>query len=181
MSYQMTYPRCFTTGLRKDAGGNRLCKGDPEIIALYQIYLNRTVDTSGWSFRKRVLANALRLFGEFKLWTETQSVNPVINGYNLEFLSDTLNFIQTGQRRMGIMQWFELLNEVSEISTVDQHTRLSPITIPALQSTERTLQKWCSHPNGFDDLMLSLNVFFGAERAPDFIEPPEHRRVGIID
>jgi hypothetical protein len=180
MAYFKTYPRCYTTRLIT-AKDNEYSKGDHELAVVYDLYINRKVDTDSWEFRKQVLAVALRLLANFKQWVNDQSVNANVMGYNLEFLKDTLNYIQTGNRRIGVLQWLELTTEVDQIASVNPNQKLSRVDYPGFLTTPHAIQKWCSWPNGFEDLLLTLNVLFGIARAPIYEEPAEHHPVGIID
>jgi hypothetical protein len=180
MNTYMIYPRCFTTRLPNGQKSDT-SEGDAQLTALWDLYVNKKVDTDTWSFRKDVLACALRLFKDFRNWTADQSENPNIVGYNLEFLKDTLNYIATGVRRMGVPAWLELCTEIDQVSTIARGSRLSDIKNPVLLSTTHAVQQWCSWPNGFEDLLYTMQVLFGESRDPETREPPEHRTVGVAD
>lgn len=178
-----SFPRCYTRRLLPVEGTtNRVNDGDPEFMALFLAYANRTLDTTTWTFRKRLLGEvAPRLFGEsFGQWVEDQSRNANVAGYNLDFLKDTLEYIQTGQRRMNPLSWLELVTELDEIATVHSGQMLGGLG-KGLRSTTMTLQQWCRHPSGFEDLMLSMYLFFGTQRSPEDLDMPEHVPVGIAD
>lgn len=181
MTYFITYPRCFVKRAPLEATANSLSKGDAELMVLYDQYINAKIDTSTWEFRKRVLSIAMRLFDGFGQFVDDQSRDPNVNGYNLDFLKDTLNYIETGERKLGCEQWIELVNEVEEISTVHTGQRLNVTAYKGLRSTSDTIQKWLSWPRGFEDLMLSLYVFFGGQRVPYFNSTTERTPVGIAD
>jgi hypothetical protein len=159
-----TYPRCYIKRLPADKGANALSKGDAELMTLWDLYMNSQVDTTTWGFRKRVLAVAIRLFDHFPDFVNDQSNSPLVVGYNLDFLKDTLNYIETGVRRIGVLQWLELVSEIDEVSTVDTGQHLNLATYRGLRCTADTITKWWSWPEGFEDSLLSLFVLFGSQR-----------------
>lgn len=143
-----------------------MSEGDATVTTLYDLFVNRQVDTTAWEFRKRVLEAAQRLFGRIDEWLLLQSENAHMRGYNLEFIQDTLNFIRTGERAMQIVTWIELLHEQSDIEqgTLDARGPNSFFALKAGEDTVLLLQKWCAQPNGFQDLMCTLHVMFGRSR-----------------
>ncbi len=159
------YPRLYAT---RHEGGESIVisEGDATIATLYDLYVNRTVNTTTWTFRSKVLDAALRLFGRFDEWLLLQSSNNHLVGYNLEFIQDTLDFTRTGQRRMSLETWLELLHEQDDVQSNSLDKR-APRTYFSLQEGENTvqiLQNWCAQPGGFQDLICTLQIFFGRSR-----------------
>lgn len=178
-----SFPRCYTRRLCPQEGTvNRVNDGDQEFMALFLAYANRTLDSTTWSFRKRILGEvAPRLFGDsFAQWVEDQSRNANVAGYNLDFLKDTLEYIDSGKRRINPLQWLELVTELDEVATVHNGQMLGGLG-KGYGSTQNTIQRWCRHPNGFEDMMLSMYIFFGTQRSPLEQEAPPHVPVGIAD
>jgi hypothetical protein len=175
-----TYPRCYVRRLPQDCS-NSFSQGDAELMVLWDLFMNCKVDTSTWQYRKRILAAAMRLFDGFSQWVDDNSRDPNVAGYTLDFLKDTLTYLETGKRRLHPLQWLELMPEVEEISTVHGGQRLNVTPAHGLRSTSEALQLWCSYQGGFEDLVLSLYLFFGGQRMPDAPDDREHRTVGIAD
>lgn len=172
MSQIIVYPRHFTS--RSPVGnGVVVSRGDETLETLYQFFMDPNVNSTSWTYRKRVLDTALRLFGDFGEWLNDQRSNPRISGYNLEFLKDTLNFIRTGRRVLSIQTAIELVSEniPHGITAAANQSTPSELILGRETSTISIIQAWCGQPalfedraRGFEDLLLSMYVFFGASR-----------------
>lgn len=159
------YPRLYTA-LIPGGEGEFDSRGDQTVTQLYTMYASGNIDSRPFDVRARVLDCALRLFGDFDEWMIAQRNNPQIGGSNLEFLRDTLNFIATGQRNMNPLTWFELLAEKAD-DVHQHHLTHSDLALPKKLTTEQVIQLWCSHQNGWEDLLLTLFVLFGTPRVED--------------
>lgn len=137
-------------------------KGDQTVDELFRYYEVGGHDTSNLNFRLPVLDCALRLFGDFKSWVDLQVADPNLVGYNLEFVRDVVRYVLTGQRDMSPLVWLDLVSEnqlkVAHAFKLDKKGFALPDTL----STSEVLQKWCSHHEGFADLLQTLYVFFGS-------------------
>jgi hypothetical protein len=165
MTSIVVHPRLFAT--RQKGGANVIMsEGDATVVTLYELYANRLVDSTAWTYRRRVLDAALRLFDRFDEWLLVQSENAHMRGYNLEFIQDTLNFIRTGQRAMSIETWLELLHEQGDVEqgALDPRAAKTYFTLQAGEDTVQLLQNWCAQPRGFQDLVCTLHVMFGHSR-----------------
>lgn len=163
----ITYPRLYTSRLSADQDVVRSL-GDATVAMLYELHVNRTVNTAGWTYRKQVLDTATRLFGDFAAWLSDQVRNPRVVGYNYQFLEDTLHFIRTGERELSVQNWLELVAEEDDFvkSPVPVKDRPQTIKLRQGETTATLLQKWCAQPNGFEDLVCSLQLLFGHARTP---------------
>lgn len=159
------HPRLYAT-YRRGAESVIMSEGDATVDTLYDLYANRLVNTTAWTYRKRVLDAALRLFGKFDQWLLVQSENANLRGFNLEFIQDTLDFIRTGKRRMSLTTWIELLHEQDDVQqgSPDAREGKNYFTLQAGEDTVQLLQHWCSQPGGFQDLVTTLHVMFGHSR-----------------
>lgn len=146
-------------------GGVKLGVADATVDQLHHFKTSTTKSLHAWPYRKQVLTAATRLFGRsFFSWVATQYRNPYLYGRNFEFLEDTLRFIVTGRRRMGVRSWAALMEE-----DPDKHPRIGNRqpgaglipTYPTGTTTANVLAEWCSHPGGFEDLMETLAVMYG--------------------
>lgn len=158
------YPRYFVTPVI-GADADRKSDGDQEVVDLYAMYMNRLAKRESWDFQDRVLSVALRLFGtDFRKWLDLQRDNPKLLGLNQEFLNDTLRFIEGGIRQVSYFSWIEIMNELGDgtsLPSPSQSTSLRPF---GMKETAQVLQAWCRRPRGLDDLVCSLNAFFGSRR-----------------
>lgn len=133
-----------------------------DLMLEYTTFPTRTVH---WEFRKRVIAEAKRLFGGNYNWFVMQDTNAERVDWNYKFLLDTIRFVATGRRELDIHSWpmmltdepptgLQLIGGRAEIANLFKKLALST-------SLEAMLQKWCMQPKGFDDLMQTLNMLFG--------------------
>lgn len=158
------YPRYYVTAT-PEAESNMKSDGDPEVVDLYSMYMNRTVRTDSWGYRRRVFAAAHRLLGpSFTAWLELQQNNPSIAGLNLEYLVDTVRFLQGNHRQVSYPTWIELLNELGDGNVIIPRSSVSLSRPAGLKETAQALQAWCRRPRGFEDLVCFLFACFGKSR-----------------
>ena len=100
------------------------------------------------------------------LWVNYRH-NSKLHGYRLQFLKDTLLFVQTGKREFSPNTWLSLIDEGVDDGEFDPETRtdlLSDIHIPTI---DEFLSSWISQPNGIDDLFISAYILFGKAESND--------------
>lgn len=141
---------------------------DPDIETLYDIYIKRSVDTSSWKFRREVIRACTRLFGNFHQWLALQAVyNDNVYQLNYEFLKDTLLFIREGRRDMNVFTWNDLLLEYPEQQTgAASPRRLDEFKLSDPKELDNVIGKWCSHTNGFEDMLCTAHVLYGVSKKP---------------
>lgn len=144
---------------------NARVPGDEEVITLYTLYMNQNVNTDSWSYRKRVLIAARRLFKNFHTFAGMQVKNEYLYGMNYDFLQDTYNFILEGKRKTHPTNWMGLFIEHPEPRPQDIPARFSKHTphkvLSVYLTVEDILAAWCARPNGFEDMVCTLYVLFG--------------------
>lgn len=139
-------------------------QGDPRVHDLYLEFTNFPRKSVTWEFRKKVIDLAQTLFAGNFNWFIRQDKNAAITDQNYLFLLDTVRFIATGRRRLSIYTWPALLTyNVPVGNTVDARNEISQLFIDLALGTDANtvIQKWLSHPKGFDDMMYTLNMLFG--------------------
>lgn len=142
---------------------------DAKLETLYRLYMGQSVNSDSWAYRKRVVAQCSRLFGNFYSWLNLQLIgNDNIYGLNLEFLKDTVQYIRTGQRSMSVFTWQDLLLEHP-----DPHpgtagpARLKDFNLTDHREFDNFIGQWCSQPNGgFEDMLCTAHVLFGVSKKP---------------
>lgn len=158
------YPRLYTSMQPGPAALIR-SRGDVAVGLLVNRLADRRYLHKVWWFEDLVLGHALRLFGDFHTWVQAQRANPQVAGYNLAFIEDTLKFINGENRELHLVNWIELLSQGhADIHLAD--LRVPRIT-PRLQqspSTVNAIQRWCSRPDGLEDLLQTMNLLFGRAR-----------------
>lgn len=160
-----TFPREYDGGRAQRIDLFTEEKGDPEITALWAEYRKPGVNTTTWTFRKKVIACAKRLLTNNRnVFTRTDG-NPLVVEYNYKFLLDTIRYIGTGKRQISIHAWPDLLTHLPKKTTADVRDRhdieVMMRDVGLSTSADTMIQMWCSHKGGFDDMVSSLNLMFG--------------------
>ena len=143
-------------------------ESDPIIESLYKVYMGQMVNSDSWEYRKRVIAQCSKLFGNFRSRLLLQLVsNDYIYGLNLEFLRDTVQYIRTGRRSMSVFNWQELLLEHP-----DNHSgtagpqRVAEFGLGNIKEFDNFIGEWCSKEGGFEDMLCTAHVLFGVSKKP---------------
>lgn len=163
----IVYPRLYTSG-NSESNEVVMSSGDVPVGLLYQLLMDQGVNHQSWDhFYAPVLKSALRLFGDFGQWLVLQNQNPNLVGYSREFLKDTLDFIRTGKRSIGVHLWMDLIADGGDLHhprAVPFKLLSTPIQANASEATVQVLHSWISRHNGLEDLLVSLHLLFGAAR-----------------
>lgn len=138
-------------------------KGHPMVVALYREYTGAATQVANWEFRKRIIGLAVKMFGNRGNWFIEADNEPTIQDYNYEFILDTVRFIATGQRRISIHAWPDLIGHNQPDAIPREHTEVRKLfrDLALATDTASLIQQWCSKPRGIDDLMLTMNILFG--------------------
>lgn len=168
MSNHITYPHGFRTLNSKDKDDKTEFVFDNDVYVLYNAYINREIDFADWDYRLNVIEETFRLFGaNFEEWVLYQiNENTLVYDHSLEFLLDTLNFITGSGRRVSTFVWRELLlnnpPQKSRVEISNRRIRKLKEVFPKIPTqTADVIQLWCSQEDGFEDLIISLFIFFG--------------------
>ncbi|CAM8750689.1 virion structural protein [Klebsiella phage vB_KpM_FBKp24] len=161
-SYQYT-PVGFRSPLYE--GSKAEAVADDLITRYWQI---ATTDPKGeantWEFRRKLINRAMDLFRFFPEWLQAQEDNPKLTPHMRAFLEDTLSFINTGRRRMGIVPRAYCLQTERELATTPKYRsgRSAPKLKMMLNVDGKDyMYHWLKHDNGFEDLLATVNVIFG--------------------
>lgn len=174
------YPRGFLGEVISAAAASRMGQGqfrsvpNPSVEALYVQYINRACNTASVEFRRKVLTVALKAFGtrDFEIWVSSQRQSPVAGDNHNAFIEDTIQYIQTGRRDLGIEVWAPMIEQPDSGERHHDHTDLAKdfFGIPQIGHLYRTarnrnmvdvIQLWCGHPGGIEDMLCTMHVLFG--------------------
>lgn len=146
---------------------------NPTVQALYARYLKGGISTGDFGFRKQVLQAAFAAFGvsHFNEWFFAQYKSPLVTDLHGRFLEDTVRYLETGVRELAMETWGSLVGvapDDSQVAAPSSYVHAyfgnsePGITRQARDdSMVNTLQAWCSHPNGVEDLLGTLHLLFG--------------------
>lgn len=139
------------------------------VSELYHGYIAQNKMNPHWDFRRQALITITQTYGDFFAWAEQQLVtNDYIYDTSKDFLLDTLNYIVTGKRAVDIMNWRELLFDYPDArprsASRERYNLMKEIVGKNLRNNY--ISMWCSHERGFEDMILSTNLFFGQSKLP---------------
>lgn len=143
---------------------------NPNVEALYAHYIKNSADTNSFTFHEKVLTVALAAFGttDFGYWFKQQHNSPATGDLHRRFLEDTLKFISTGRREMCLENYCALLTlsdidgNICELTDfAKDFFKYSGSGQDEVTTLINIIQKWCSQPNGFEDMLGTLHILFG--------------------
>lgn len=167
------FPRGYIRAIQSEGVTNDLkniesVDCDQQLANLYKLYMGRNVNPESWEFRALVVERCAQLFGNFTNWLWIQlTANDCIYDYNLEFLYDTVTYIRTGRRAMSVATWLEMVLERPE----EQHgasnkSRAERFKLSSTAEFNDVISQWCSHPDGFSDMLCTAHLLFGVSKSP---------------
>lgn len=164
-----TYAKCrlFTRGYEYHSQPVlKLKRGDAEVSHIYDLYINRSMQVTGWKFKQDVIQTTKRLFGHMDVWAKNNILqNDALYGVNVDFIIDTIGFIKTGKRSLSLLTWIGLVEEcpVSD----PQKKQIRNYKQDIIESVgPHWLSDWLSHEDGFNDMLCSINLLFGNVNIP---------------
>jgi hypothetical protein len=147
---------------------------NPDIELYYRRWLGEGGAANTFEFREQVLIAAIAAFGteDFHVWFRAQYNSPAFGDLHQRFLDDTLQFIEHGTRSLSLQNWMMIVNQTDtdarEQILSARAAEFFGIAIPGHRhrtpqnrSLLPVIQRWLSHPQGFEDMLLTLRVFFG--------------------
>ena len=156
-----------------NSSGNSIV-ANPHVEALYAALIKNNIKINDPTFRTKILTVAMTAFGtnNFLIWVLSQYNSPAASDLHNNFILDTLHYIEYGSRDMSLENWMALLtitDEGNNIGTINDKVKEffgvnkdAPIGLAKLNiQLVDIIQKWCSKPNGLEDLIGTLHILFG--------------------
>jgi hypothetical protein len=154
---------------------------DTRVEALMSAYRADPGVLKNFEFREQLLRTAKGVFQTPSLyvWCELQAENPRLLGVHREFLTDSLMYLTSGERRLNAQAWSGLLSPQEEAPkdavipydftpffksqgpTVELRGLNGGPTLAPWATVVGALQRWTSYPGGFGDLLNFLDAVFG--------------------
>lgn len=140
----------------------------PEVKALLNLWQAPGITPNAWHFRAAAIACAARVFGDFEKWLMLQlTVNDRVYDLNLRFLEDTIQYIRTGRRATSVENWLMLVLDNQEPQDGVACLARARASVPFKAGEfDNFIADWCQWPDGFDDMVCTMHVLFGASRSP---------------
>lgn len=150
----------------KAASGNKEINRNVEMI--WRHLNTNTFQINDMAFRKEVLRVALHAFGtkDFMDWVLINRAGPSTGEMHMEFIADTLNFIQNGKRDLTLHNWIGMLSnsDITHNTTKDFNFTeffVGPDKVARNINLVDVIQRWCAQEDGFLDMAVTLHVLFG--------------------
>lgn len=138
-----------------------------DVEELFDKLINGLDVIGDFGYREKLLVTAIGAWGttNFKTWYDTQGKSPAFGKLHQQFMDDCLAFIMTGERGMRVEVWNQLLTHDNSVNVKQERSDIYRAFFgnngTYSTSVTEVIQRWVSWPGGFEDLMLSLHVFFG--------------------
>jgi hypothetical protein len=146
-----------------------------ELNNLFHAHTTNPCLLDAFDFRERLLQNIKNAIGltSFYTWFLIQKNSPYLTNTHIQFMEDTLHYLDTGQRRVAVTSW---LATVSARHTPNPdlkaffspHSYFERQVVRTFQSRQKELSNintalvnWCAHPDGFGDLLYFSKIVFG--------------------
>lgn len=139
---------------------------DETFVTLMKSLADAKVSGDDPHFRKDAIRHARRLMGNLVDFLDAQDQNTrlSVNGY--EYLKDTIEFLNKGYRsvhsssRIGLIAADFKSNQSTNPKAESRRERLRDLLqIPP----EEFIFTWLKHPNGFADMLCTVNFLFGTD------------------
>ena len=133
-------------------------EGDPELVELLKLVQIERLEHISSDNKLALIDVARRLFGDFDAFVDYNCVtNPLIHGKDLDFLIDTVDFVNGGIRSLDISTWFNYLDQLpKKPAAIPDNRRIS-----LNRTGSNYIAKWLRQPNGFQDLVATITIMFG--------------------
>lgn len=149
----------------------RRADGPDELVMTAQRTL--LADTTGvthtWEWQRHTVNRILDLFGDFREFLRAQEDNSTITVHQRLFLEDTVDYINTGTRKMSIESRLMLLAmEANERSPSLYQSHRGERTLAQLLRVPHDdyMYHWLTHDGGFSDMVCTANGIFGSLKGP---------------
>lgn len=162
------YPNGFRVANRMDnQTPNRAVTPDVELTHLMSQYMTDGLFFEQWANRRLLVDAAVRLFGDLGGFLLDQQYNTQLDQHALRFVAETLEYIETGHRPISVHTRSSLIEAPVGVRVADvdsmANSRKHVVSLQGRSVTRGValLSQWLGRPEGFDDFLQTLWVFFG--------------------
>jgi hypothetical protein len=145
-----------------------------EVNQLAKILLSGSPLAKTFDFRSNAVKAALGAFGTSNIvdWYKAQFSSAEFGDIHQRFLDDCFRFILTGERELEPEFWYKILSDKND--RTDQPGSITRAAFGAGHGVEaetffkcanvgiqQVICRWTSQEDGFEDMVMSLNIMFG--------------------
>lgn len=144
---------------------------------LYEEWRKEPTLMRTFEFREKILQVAFKAFAcdNMHRWFTVQSKLKSLSAMHEKFITETLNFIAgKAPRTIEATQWEKFIEHPTKIYNADididawftsNPVCTYPATVQVPTNIANFLTDWVTRVNGFDDLLICLNIIFGSKAA----------------
>lgn len=149
---------------------------EPRIQELFLRYANTPALLDNVDFKLEAIEVIENLYGAFSRFMHYQfDSNYLMNGLNLNFLKDTIQYIVTGRRDYSLLTWNDLVVRKPEyLARTNGHQQWHSLKAELGIKDDRVLQHyismWCSRPGGFEDMLYTTWILFGSPDSAELLK-----------
>lgn len=135
---------------------------DPVIESLWNDYRGLVGTQAPLSLVLLLIDRLKKLFGDFQEWTWIQAAaNRAVHGYALDFILDTIGFVQTGRREYSVSTWESLIDTSPVLVDLEISQRIDLFKDISLPNIETLITDWLKQEGGVDDMFHTARILFG--------------------
>lgn len=119
--------------------------------------------SNSWPFHQRLVKLLKSRLGNIREWFDAQNSNENINQELYDFLLDTAQFIMEGRRSVSITTRNMLIHDSirsGEGKSASKRVKQLSTQFGTLSNSE-ILVRWLKQPESIDDILCTLDIFFG--------------------
>ncbi|MBE0438204.1 MAG: hypothetical protein IBX57_00360 [Gammaproteobacteria bacterium] len=125
---------------------------------------------NSWEFKKFAIAYVKEILtvdsmGLITTWVRSNArADTPLTGKRLDFLIDTMSFVNTGKRKISIINWNDLIPNLYDYDVNIQKSKSLYGDVKHLEeitprcSVSEFITRWCSHPDGFNDMVQFIRI-----------------------
>lgn len=116
-------------------------------------------------YRLKVIEGFVTLLPNINNWLRVSCEKRYLSYVELDFVLDFYKFATTGKRTISIQNWPDVLNlDLGRSDKANTQQLLAKVSEKGIKTpfkdTASLIIDWCSKPNGFDDMLWTLNALF---------------------
>lgn len=135
---------------------------DPVIESLWKSYIGLVGTQAPLDLVMLLVEQLKKTFGDFRQWTWIQATtNRAVHGYTLDFILDTIRYVNTGKREYSLSTWNSLINADPALTNLEVSERIDMFDQIPLPSIENLLCEWLKQEGGVDDMFHTAHILFG--------------------
>lgn len=139
-----------------------------DVNILFDKFINNKNIMNDFDFKEHVLILVYKLFEKKSIYNwmydQQYAVGKTVSNLHIEFLEDTINYLNGETRKINIYQWARMLNVTKDaINYKPAQNDFFKTTITRIMygNLINNIKQWLAIEGGYEDLLTTLYVIFG--------------------